>query len=102
MLCTAAGLPWSRADELLEFVGIADAAGRGVGGYSLGMRQRLSVAGALLGEPRLLVLDEPANGLDPEGIRWLRAFCADSSPAATPSSSRAMCWPRCSCWRMTW
>jgi ABC-2 type transport system ATP-binding protein len=74
VLCTAAGLPWSRADELLEFVGIADAAGRGVGGYSLGMRQRLSVAGALLGDPQLLVLDEPANGLDPEGIRWLRDF----------------------------
>jgi ABC-2 type transport system ATP-binding protein len=73
-LCTAAGLPWSRADELLEFVGIASAGGRAVGGYSLGMRQRLSVAGALLGDPQVLVLDEPANGLDPEGIRWLRDF----------------------------
>jgi len=61
-------------DELLEFVGLGNAGGRAVGTYSLGMRQRLSVAGALLGEPNLLVLDEPANGLDPEGIRWLRDF----------------------------
>jgi ABC-2 type transport system ATP-binding protein len=74
VLCTAAGLPWGRADELLEFVGLENAGGRAVGGYSLGMRQRLSVAGALLGEPDVLVLDEPANGLDPEGIRWLRDF----------------------------
>ena len=64
----------ARVDEVLEFVGLANAAGRAVGAYSLGMRQRLSVAGALLGEPNLLVLDEPANGLDPEGIRWLRDF----------------------------
>ena len=70
----AAGVPDARADELLELVGLADAANRRAGGYSLGMRQRLGLATALLGDPRVLVLDEPANGLDPQGIRWLRDF----------------------------
>jgi ABC-2 type transport system ATP-binding protein len=74
VLATAAGIPLGRADEVLTEVELSGAARRRVGGYSLGMRQRLSVAGALLGEPGLLVLDEPANGLDPEGIRWLRNF----------------------------
>ena len=77
MLAAAAGVPEQRVDELLGFVGLANVARRRVGGYSLGMRQRLSVAGALLGDPQLLVLDEPANGLDPEGIRWLRDFLQD-------------------------
>jgi ABC-2 type transport system ATP-binding protein len=72
VLCAAGGLAEARADEVLELAGITGAADRAVGGYSLGMRQRLSVAGALLGSPHVLVLDEPANGLDPEGIRWLR------------------------------
>ena len=70
----AAGLPRARVDDVLGLVGLADAAGRKVGGFSLGMRQRLSLAYTLLGDPGVLVLDEPANGLDPEGIKWLRGF----------------------------
>jgi ABC-2 type transport system ATP-binding protein len=73
----AAGIPTARVDEVLAWVGLADAAARRVGGYSLGMRQRLGLAFALLGDPGVLVLDEPINGLDPEGIRWMRSFLRD-------------------------
>jgi ABC-2 type transport system ATP-binding protein len=72
MICTAAGLPWSAADDALAQVGLTPAAKRKFKGYSLGMKQRLGIAAALLGNPRVLILDEPANGLDPEGIRWMR------------------------------
>ena len=72
IICRAAGLPLNRADEVLEVVGLTPAAKRKFKGYSLGMRQRLGIAQALLGDPNVLILDEPANGLDPEGIRWMR------------------------------
>jgi ABC-2 type transport system ATP-binding protein len=71
---SASGLPVDRVDAVLDQVGLADAAGRRVRGYSLGMRQRLGLATALLGDPEVLVLDEPGNGLDPAGLAWLRGL----------------------------
>ncbi|HUY45974.1 MAG TPA: ABC transporter ATP-binding protein [Streptosporangiaceae bacterium] len=68
----AGGVPRSRVEEVLEAVDLSQAAGRRIGGFSLGMRQRLGLATALLAKPEVLILDEPANGLDPEGVRWLR------------------------------
>jgi len=71
-LAQTQGLPASRVDEMLELVGLRDVAGKRAGGFSLGMSQRLGVAAALLGDPQVLLLDEPVNGLDPEGVLWIR------------------------------
>jgi ABC-2 type transport system ATP-binding protein len=79
VVAAAADLPDSRVDEVLDVVGLQDAARRRIVEYSLGMRQRLALASALLGEPQVLILDEPANGLDPEGIAWLRSFLREQA-----------------------
>ncbi|BAH33651.1 ABC transporter ATP-binding protein [Rhodococcus erythropolis] len=68
------GIPKSRVDEVLGLVGLSEVAGKKAGGFSLGMSQRLGLAGALLGDPKVLLFDEPVNGLDPEGIVWIRKF----------------------------
>ena len=73
-LAISAGIDRARVDTVLDMVGLAEAGRRAVGGYSLGMRQRLGLASALLGDPDALVLDEPINGLDPDGIRWMRSL----------------------------
>jgi ABC-2 type transport system ATP-binding protein len=75
--CTMTGVPKARASNLLDAVGLSGDANRRVGTYSLGMRQRLGLAHALVGEPSVLILDEPANGLDPEGIAWIRTLLRD-------------------------
>lgn len=74
VVAAAAGIEDSRVDEVLELVELADAANKRMKNYSLGMKQRLALAGAILGNPEILILDEPANGLDPAGIAWLRRF----------------------------
>ncbi|GAA3859792.1 ABC transporter ATP-binding protein [Saccharothrix violaceirubra] len=73
-LAKSNGLPDQRVDDVLEMVGLSGVAKRRAGGYSLGMKQRLGIAGALLGDPQVLLFDEPVNGLDPEGILWIRRF----------------------------
>lgn len=77
MLARAAGIPEGRVEEVLDAVDLSGVSSKRVGGYSFGMRQRLALAAGLLGKPRVLVLDEPATGLDPPGIRWLRRFLRD-------------------------
>lgn len=74
MVAMGAGIPLSRVDETLALVGLTEVAHRRVGKFSLGMRQRLQLATALIGDPEILILDEPSNGLDPQGIQWLRSF----------------------------
>lgn len=74
VMAAAARIPDARVDQVLALVDLSDAASKKTKGYSLGMKQRLSLAGALLGDPQVLILDEPANGLDPLGIAWLRGF----------------------------
>jgi ABC-2 type transport system ATP-binding protein len=81
VLARPARITDARVDEVLEVVQLTPAAHRRVGGYSLGMRQRLGLAGALLGDPQVLVLDEPGNGLDPEGMAWLRGLLRDLARA---------------------
>lgn len=77
VLADAGGTPLTRVEEVLELVGLRDVAKKGPGKFSLGMSQRLGIAAAILGQPKYLILDEPANGLDPEGIAWLRQFIKD-------------------------
>ena len=81
VLATANGVRPERVDDVLELVGLDMAADKRIGGYSMGMRQRLGLASALLGEPEILILDEPANGLDPAGIRWLRSVMREFAEA---------------------
>ncbi len=83
IMTAAASIPDRRVDEVLDMVGLGAAARQRIGTYSLGMRQRLGLAGALLGEPRVLILDEPTNGLDPEGIKWLRTFLRRRAESGT-------------------
>ena len=87
-------LPTDRVDEVLDMVGLTTVAGKKAGTLSLGMSQRLGIAAALLGDPPVLLFDEPVNGLDPEGIRWVRTLMRTSQAKAARFSCRATCSPR--------
>ncbi len=89
-------LPKSRVDEVLHLVGLTEVAGKKAGGFSLGMSQRLGLAATLLGDPKVLLFDEPVNGLDPEASSGSGSSCSASPPRAAPCWCRATCCPR---WR---
>ena len=94
--CAATGIAGSRIDAMLEVTGLGGLAGRRAGSLSLGERQRLGLAGALLGDPGVLILDEPGNGLDPAGVSWLRGFLRGSAARAGRCWCPATCSPK---WR---
>ena len=94
MVARAGGHDEARADVVLDLVGLTADAKRKVGGFSMGMRQRLELASAMIGDPDVLILDEPSNGLDPQGIAWLRDFMRYLAGEGRPSWSRRTSWPR--------